>query len=130
MSPWLRDMLRVQYRIPRPSRLPLSEFADLLAGMMARITAESRAADARDATLAWQIVSAVQAMFSGKGAPSGPDQDQYLEGMGLHRAASPRLRIRQDREHASRTARRFDRLRARGVDLLDPTLVDRVRKPG
>ena len=99
--------------------MSVSEGADVLTGFLARTTTEARAADARSATLAWQIISGVASMFASDTGSKGVSKDEYLRGMGLGRGARPvsesRARNIQVIERSKRFDGFLDRARRKGV---------------
>ena len=112
--PWLRDALRRDYRISDLSALDMRECADILVGMMARLAAEARAAEARNALLSWQVISSLAAMFGGSDA-EGIDRDEWLGAAGVSReqVETPAEKVARERAEAIATARRLDRFVAR-----------------
>lgn len=104
-------MFRREYRIDRPAGLSLREGADIIAGMVSRVAAEARALDARSATLAWQVITALAHLFGGDQAKP-PTRDDYLAAHGVaHDPAGPEnaaQKAKREREHAIRAAKRFD----------------------
>ena len=82
--------------------------------MIARNAAEARALDARNADLAWQVVTALVQLFGGKDA-KGPEREAYLDAAGVARHVADKAeKMRLEREHAIRVSRKFDRFLKKG----------------